>query len=94
MGARSSLYDQHSTGGIWHSADGGASWTKVFSKPVFDLRFRAPHLLAAVPWASDAESLYYSSDGGAAPRPAARGTTPTQKRSTDRRPRRHRIKQR
>ena len=66
VGARSSLHDRsESTGGVWRSADGGATWIKVFSKPVFDLRYRAPHLLAAVPWASDDESLYLSPDGGA-----------------------------
>ena len=66
VGARSSLYNQHSasTGGVWRSTDGGETWAKVFSKPVFDLRYRAPHLLVAVPWAPDAESLYLSSDGG------------------------------
>ena len=64
VGVRSELF-LPLTGGVYKSTDGGKSWTQVFSQPVFDLRYRAPHLLAAVPWAKHASaSLYVSPDGG------------------------------
>ena len=64
VGVRSSLYDQTTGGGVYRSTDGGATWAQVLDKPVFDLRYRAPHLLAAVPWVDGESSAYLSSDGG------------------------------
>jgi hypothetical protein len=38
VGVRSSVYDQSpSAGGVYKSTDGGATWTRIFTRAVFDL---------------------------------------------------------
>ena len=69
-GVRSNLFPsrvKESMGapGVYKTTDGGKTWRLVFDKPAFDLRYRAPHLLVAVPWNADADSLYVSADAGA-----------------------------
>ena len=65
VGVRSHLFDTNgSSGGIFKSVDGGTTWAQIFDRPVFELRYRPPHLLATLPWSGAATAVVVSSDGG------------------------------
>ena len=53
-------------GGVWISRDGAETWTRTFSKPVYDLvqEPKTGAVLAALPWVGDGESVYVSRGGG------------------------------
>ena len=66
VSAVSHLYDRYD-GGVWVSADGGATFKRSLTKPIFDLKALETDgkvtLLAAPVWAEPAEALYASADG-------------------------------
>ena len=67
VSAVSSLYDRYD-GGVWVSIDGGKSFNRTLTKPVFDLKAvhlanAPPMLLASAVWATPEEALYASDDG-------------------------------
>jgi hypothetical protein len=61
VAARARL-DARDDGGVWATADGGATWTRTFSRPVFDLVHEPASgaVLAALPWVGDWESVHLS----------------------------------
>ena len=65
VAARSHFYDRND-GGIWRSADGGLTFTRVLSTPVFNLLVAdASTVLAAVPFPAHLdEAIIQSTDGG------------------------------
>ena len=67
VAARSNYYNK-TAGGVWKSKDGGKTWVQVLTHPVFELRYKQPHVFAAVPWADDPlESLFIDSGEGFTP---------------------------
>lgn len=59
-------YLDRDDGGVWATTDGGATFTRTFSRPVYDL-VREPAsgaVLAALPWVTDSDSVYLSAKGG------------------------------
>ena len=67
VSAVSNMYDRYD-GGVWISHDGGKSFNRTLSRPVFDLKAVRPKgggpatLLAAVAWA-DANDALFAGDG-------------------------------
>lgn len=62
VAARANFYDK-SDGGVWHTVNGGESWTRTLGRPVYDLVLdrSSGRLLAALPWTSDSASVLVSS---------------------------------
>ena len=61
-------YLDRDDGGVWATTDGGATFTRTFSRPVYDL-VREPAsgaVLAALPWVADSDSVFRSATGGLA----------------------------
>lgn len=57
---------QRDDGGIWATSDGGGTWLRTFKRPVYDMVYDPPSgvILAALPWATDEESVFLSRSGG------------------------------
>ena len=65
VSARAQILDRED-GGVWRTTDGGGTWERTLSRPVYDLVLepKSGLLLAALPWTSDASSVLVSSPAG------------------------------